>query len=81
MIPKTALETAIHASKNKIKIYKIFSLNNNNKKKKACLFPFYMNRSCMESDPIEKFKYVIVTTISSFYFTNTFLKPVFFFFY
>ncbi|EGR28111.1 oxysterol binding, putative [Ichthyophthirius multifiliis] len=55
MIPKTALETAVHAT---------------------CLFPFYLNKAAIESDPLERFKYVIVTTISSFYYTNTFLKPL-----
>lgn len=55
MIPKTALETAVHAT---------------------CLFPFYMNRATMETNPLERFKIVITTTISSFYYTNTFLKPL-----
>ncbi|KAL4463958.1 hypothetical protein ABPG74_005895 [Tetrahymena malaccensis] len=55
MIPKTALETAVHAT---------------------CLFPFYMNRATMETNPLERFKIVVTTTISSFYYTNTFLKPL-----
>lgn len=55
MIPKTALETAVHAT---------------------TLFPFYMNRATMETNQLERFKIVITTTISSFYYTNTFLKPL-----
>lgn len=75
MIPKTALETAVHASKSPFMLV----LNKNKFVKlliSACLFPFYMNRAAMETNPLERFKFVVTTTISSFYFTNTFLKPV-----
>jgi len=51
---------------------KVFIFGN----KKACLFPLYMNRAAIETNPLERFKLVLTTTISSFYFTNTFLKPV-----
>jgi hypothetical protein len=44
--------------------------------KKACIFPLYITKAAYSPDPLERFKLVIVATISSFYWTNTFLKPV-----
>jgi len=55
MIPKTALETSIHA---------------------VCLFPLFMNKAANEKSPVERLKLVISTTLSSFFWTNTFLKPL-----
>lgn len=55
MIPKSALETAVHAT---------------------CLFPIMINRAAIDPSHLERFKYVITASISSFFFTNTFLKPL-----
>lgn len=55
MIPKTAIETSVHAS---------------------CMFPLYMNKAAMSNDPLERLKLLITTCLSSFFWTNTFLKPL-----
>lgn len=55
MIPKTALETAVHLTS---------------------IFPLYIGKASMTPDFLERFKFVITATLSSFFWTNTFLKPV-----
>lgn len=55
MIPKTALETAVHGT---------------------CLFPLYITKAAYSPDHLDRFKLVIVSTLASFFWTNTFLKPL-----
>lgn len=55
MIPKTAIETSVHAT---------------------CLFPLFMSRAAISNDPLERLKLLITTCFSSFFWTNTFLKPL-----
>ena len=43
----------------------------------ACVFPYYMNLAAMTEDKIERLKFVITSTLSSFFWTATFLKPVY----
>lgn len=38
--------------------------------------PYFMKKACEAKDPVERFKYVITNTISSFYYITMFLKPV-----
>ena len=64
MIPKTALETAVHGS-NKFNLINL-----------ASIFPLYITKATMTPDFLERFKLVITATLSSFFWTNTFLKPV-----
>jgi len=40
------------------------------------LFPYYINIAAQVKDPVERFKFVVTTCISSFFWTNTFLKPL-----
>lgn len=63
MVPKTALETAVHAS---IDMYLFV----------AAVFPIYVNKAAYQPDQLERFKLVVTAVLSSFYWTNTFLKPV-----
>ena len=44
--------------------------------KLACLFPTLLNKAVSQKDPLERMKLVITTCLSSFYWTNTFLKPL-----
>lgn len=46
----------------------------------ACLFPKYLNKAAAEKDPIERMKIVVSSVLASFFYTNTFLKPVKFLF-
>jgi hypothetical protein len=39
-------------------------------------FPVYLNLAASQSDPLERFKYVITSTISCFHNSSHFLKPV-----
>jgi len=39
-------------------------------------YPFYFNLGALQIDPLERFKYVIVATISCFHKTSNFYKPV-----
>jgi len=39
-------------------------------------YPFYFNLGSLQIDPLERFKYVIVATISCFHKTSNFYKPV-----
>lgn len=55
MIPKTALEAAVH---------------------QTCVFPLYISLAASKTDPLERMKLVITASICSFYYTNTFLKPL-----
>ena len=63
MIPKTALETAVHGS-----IIICYSI--------ASIFPLYITKATLTPDFLERFKLVITATLSSFFWTNTFLKPL-----
>jgi hypothetical protein len=42
----------------------------------GCTIPLYLNKAWTLKDPIERVKYVMVTQISTFRYTSTFLKPV-----
>lgn len=42
----------------------------------TCLFPTLLNKAVSQKDPLERMKLVITTCLSSFYWTNTFLKPL-----
>lgn len=42
----------------------------------ACLFPLFLNKASEEKDPLERMKIVITSCLASFFYTNTFLKPV-----
>lgn len=42
----------------------------------ACFFPLYINKATLIKDPLERFKLVIAASLSSFYLTNSFAKPV-----
>ncbi|KAM3146116.1 hypothetical protein pb186bvf_001773 [Paramecium bursaria] len=43
----------------------------------ACrLFPLYINKAAMTSDPIERFKLLICATLGNFYINCSFLKPL-----
>lgn len=42
----------------------------------ASIFPLYIGKATMTPDFLERFKLVITATLSSFFWTNTFLKPV-----
>ena len=44
--------------------------------KLACVFPLYISLAASKTDPLERMKLVITASICSFYYTNTFLKPV-----
>jgi len=65
MVPKSALETSMHISS--LLSTQFF---------KACLFPILLNKATSIKDPLERMKLVITTCLSSFYWTNTFLKPL-----
>ena len=39
-------------------------------------FPIYMNIASMQSDSLERFKYVVVAALSSFHKSSHFLKPM-----
>ena len=39
-------------------------------------FPIYMNIASMQQDPLERFKYVVVATLSCFHKSSHFLKPM-----
>lgn len=39
-------------------------------------YPFYFNLASLQIDPLERFKYVIIATISCFHKTSNFYKPV-----
>jgi hypothetical protein len=39
-------------------------------------FPFYLNIASEISDPLERFKFYIIATISCFHCSSHFLKPV-----
>ncbi len=66
MIPKTALETAVHAS----------ILISRHNLQQASIFPLYISKAAYSPDPLERFKLVVTAIVSSFFWTNTFLKPV-----
>lgn len=55
MIPKTALETAVHATS---------------------IFPLYISKAAYSPDSLERFKLVVTAIVSSFFWTNSFLKPL-----
>ncbi len=42
----------------------------------TCLFPLYINYACTVTDPVERFRHVIVATFANFPVANTFLKPL-----
>lgn len=42
----------------------------------TCLFPKYLNKAAAEKDPIERMKIVVSSVLASFFYTNTFLKPL-----
>lgn len=42
----------------------------------TCLFPLWMNKASLMKDPIDRMKLVICSCLSSFFWTNTFLKPL-----
>lgn len=44
-------------------------------------FPMYLNLASEQNDPLEKFKFVIVATLSCFHNSSPFLKPVNYNFY
>ena len=39
-------------------------------------FPIYMNIASMQADPLERFKYVVVATLSCYHKSSHFLKPM-----
>lgn len=39
-------------------------------------FPIYLNLASLQNDPLEKFKLVIVATVSCFHNSQHFLKPL-----
>jgi len=42
----------------------------------TCLFPLYLNKAAASNDPLERLKLVTVSCLSSFFYTNSFLKPL-----
>lgn len=44
--------------------------------KSTCMSPLYLTRAGFSSDPIERMKLVITSSLSSFVYTSTFLKPL-----
>jgi hypothetical protein len=46
----------------------------------ALLFPLYLNRATMSPNPLERFKLVVTSIIGSYLWTNSFLKPVFYYY-
>lgn len=44
--------------------------------KLACLFPVFLNKAASINDPLERLKIVATSCLASFFYTNTFLKPV-----
>lgn len=42
----------------------------------ACVFPYYMNLAAGCEDKVERMKFVITATLSSFFWTASFMKPV-----
>lgn len=42
----------------------------------TCVFPLFMNKAAETSDFLERFKYIVAGTLSTFIWTNTFLKPL-----
>lgn len=42
----------------------------------TCLFPTFMNKAAMSKDPLERLKLVTSSCLASFFYTNTFLKPL-----
>ena len=39
-------------------------------------FPLYMTKAASVNDPVERMKFLISATLGSFFWTNTFLKPL-----
>jgi hypothetical protein len=44
--------------------------------KSTCMSPLYITRAAFSTDPIERLKLVITSSLSSFVYTSTFLKPL-----
>ena len=44
----------------------------------ACVFPYYMNLAASTEDKVERIKFVITATLSSYFWTAYFMKPVIF---
>jgi len=42
----------------------------------TCYFPLYMNLAAESSDPIQRFKFYVVSSIAYYYLTNSFAKPL-----
>jgi len=42
----------------------------------GCTIPLYLNKAWTLKDPVERVKYSMVTQVSTFRYTSTFLKPV-----
>jgi hypothetical protein len=42
----------------------------------TCLFPLLLNKAASTKDPLERLKLVTTSCIASFFYTNTFLKPL-----
>lgn len=42
----------------------------------TCLFPIYINKACLITDPIERLKLIICATLGQFYLNLSFLKPL-----
>lgn len=41
------------------------------------MMPYFLKRACETEDPVEKMKFVITSIISSNYYMNLFMKPVY----
>lgn len=39
-------------------------------------FPLLVNKAALSRDPLERFRLTVVAVLSSFYYTNQFLKPL-----
>ena len=42
----------------------------------TCLFPIYINKACMQTDKVERMKYIITASLGNFPIANSFLKPL-----
>lgn len=42
----------------------------------TCLFPVFLNKAASINDPLERLKIVATSCLASFFYTNTFLKPL-----
>ena len=42
----------------------------------CCMFPIFVMKAAQTENPIDRMKYFVASTISSFYYMNLFLKPL-----